>query len=523
MVYQDFAARHRAETDVAQLAFKQEGLSFQKAGDLLYQRHLDISNPLNLLEQALNEYFKALERMPDDPVLAARIARIFLKQGKTSQAEKYAIQALEYDANISEAHFVMGKLGFKKRSYRQAMTHLKQSAHSDLFSSSHAHFAMFHTRWKQVYEENNPIKAFLKSGAAASHLIMAFTLLLLDPTRPRLRSAVGVLLGLSKAYFKEFRHHRDGALAELLLLHEKYPGLPVLMNIIGQMYHQKGLMEEAKYWYRRSLARDPANEESYLNMARLYEELGEFEESLKLYTDLEKLNPANASVYCSMANTYYLCQEYETAVSYYKCAFQISTDPHWRAMISQSIANIYHENFQNLDAAQMAVQMSITLNPHEVEHYTHLGVIQFEQGDFRNAMMTYEQALRIDPYNARIHTNLGYLKWMMSEIDTSMGLYEQAISLDPKYEVPYNNLGVIYLDSIGNVAKAMYLLTRAVELNEHYALAYYNLGRAYSFLDQKLEAASCFQKAQQLNEYTRELDNEELVARINHLFSSFDD
>ena len=99
-------------------------------------------------------------------------------------------------------------------------------------------------------------------------------------------------------------------------------------------------------------------------------------------------------------------------------------------------------------------------------------------------------------------------------------LYEKAISLDCGYEIPVNNLGVIYLDMLGQVHKAIEYFEQALTIDPDYALAYYNLGRAYSFLDLRLEAAHCLRRAQELNLYTRELDNDELTARITHLFDT---
>ena len=101
--------------------------------------------------------------------------------------------------------------------------------------------------------------------------------------------------------------------------------------------------------------------------------------------------------------------------------------------------------------------------------------------------------------------------------------YEKAIQLDAEYDIPYNNLGVIYLDTMGDVSKAMDLFQQAIQLNENYALAYYNLGRSYSFLGNKLEAASYFRQAQQTNKMTRELDNAELEERIFKLFNATPD
>ena len=109
---------------------------------------------------------------------------------------------------------------------------------------------------------------------------------------------------------------------------------------------------------------------------------------------------------------------------------------------------------------------------------------------------------------------------MAGDIDEAVQYYQRAIELDPFYEIPYNNLGVIYLDHVGKTHDAIQYLKKAVGLNENYALAYYNLGRAFSFINNRTEAAEYYRLAQELNEFTHELDDEELEARIYHLFTS---
>ena len=103
-------------------------------------------------------------------------------------------------------------------------------------------------------------------------------------------------------------------------------------------------------------------------------------------------------------------------------------------------------------------------------------------------------------------------------IDDSIKEYELAIKLDPAYDIAYNNLGVIYLDDLGRIQKAVELFKEAINYNPNYALAFYNMGRAMSIKGDKLDAARLYQIALDLNVITNELDNNEIKARLNNLF-----
>ena len=94
----------------------------------------------------------------------------------------------------------------------------------------------------------------------------------------------------------------------------------------------------------------------------------------------------------------------------------------------------------------------------------------------------------------------------------------QLINLNPEYSIAYNNLGVIYLDDIGNTTEAIGLFDKAVLTNSNYALAYFNLGRAYAILGENTKAARYFQQSLDLNELTKELDNDDILYRLHKLF-----
>ena len=95
-----------------------------------------------------------------------------------------------------------------------------------------------------------------------------------------------------------------------------------------------------------------------------------------------------------------------------------------------------------------------------------------------------------------------------------------SLSLYRRYDIAYNNLGVIYLDDLGRVNKALDLFQKAVEANPSYALAYFNLARSTSIVGDKIEAAKLYQMAQDINKVTQEIDPRDIADKISELFES---
>jgi tetratricopeptide (TPR) repeat protein len=495
---------------------------YVRRGDALYHKHLDITEPQNLLDQALNEYAMALELCGEAPAILGRVARIWLRKGQYSKATAYAQRALQKQPALADAHYVLGYVHNKENRFEESVRALGRAIRFGGWSTSRFRFAQFYSHLGAAGQTGNPLKKLWHVGAGAYQFTVASLLSPLDPEPVQLLRLCQILPGVLRAYMQEKGGNRDGALAEYQKLHERFVGLPPVMNLIGSVYQRRGMLEDALEWLQKAIQRDPLNEEGYFQLATLHEERGEYAQALSSYQRLLALRPGDAQVHCSLGNLYAMMNEYDMAASHYQSALALGDDDEWRALIAQTLGSLYQEIKKNPQAAQMAYQLAIELNPDEVNHAIHLGILYFEKGDYENAQLVYEAALKRHPDHHKVHSNLGYLKWLKGDIHEAVVHYERAIALEPQYDIAHNNLGVIHLDVLGNVHKAIELIERAIELNENYALAYYNLGRAHLFLGNKLQAARCYQKAQLLNEYTRDLDSEELSARLNNLFNSFD-
>ncbi|MGE0200199.1 MAG: tetratricopeptide repeat protein [Candidatus Melainabacteria bacterium] len=480
--------------------------------------HADPRYGENHLERALDRFAISLEQSAETAGVLGGLAWIHCRQGQYARARQTAQRALAIDAGEGLANQVLGYMALKSGRLEEAERCLSEAIHRNPLGSAFARIYRSHVRRKLL--QRLPGCSFrLSLGALADQLSAVVLYPFAAEALPF--ACWPALLGATlHGFFREETGRRDEALSVYLRALGRYPGSDHLMVLIAQVYVQQNRPDEALTWASRAVARNPLNEAARYQLVKVYEMVNQPEQVLEHYEALLLLNPDDPHLHCHLGNVYFQQDRMEDALTHYQLAMQLSTDNHWRGLLAQSIGNIYFEYFQNTEAAKVAYQMAISLNPAEPQNYIQLGLAYYGDEDYANAEAVYQNAIRLSRGNAKLFSNLGYLRWLQEDIASAVRYYEESIALDGDYEIPRNNLGVIYLDTLGNPQMAIALLEEALTINQDYALAHYNLGRAYSLLGQTLKAAACFHQARNINQYTNELDNDELDARITDLFES---
>jgi tetratricopeptide (TPR) repeat protein len=507
----------------------------QQEGDHLLKTHCSWLGSENLLDAALNAYLRALETTPHSALLTSRLSQVYWLKGQYEKAMTQARKTLQQldavqesprnsrDAQWREAHrnahYVLGMTQARQGEYREAKKSYRQALQTSGFRSAGILFSWFQACRDQVVSEKGC--GFSRIWAAAQAIVAilsSMALLPWEPARPAMTTLLSVAPRLLLAWCLEETNREAEAESHYQKLAQDYPGLPCVGMVLGDMAREAGDLSRAQQLFEAVLNRHPASLEAHFHLGQTLEQADAYPQMAEVYHRLHKLLPTDAQVVCQLGNAYYYQQKLPEALHYYEVALHLGRQPQWKAMVAQSMANILLDYLQQPQAAQAYYHLSKTLDPRNVDNYIQLGMIYFQDDDFTNAELVYRQAVAMMPNSPRLYSNLGYLRWMEGDTTGAIALYEKALALDSHYEVPYNNLGVIYLDLLGEIAKAISYFQQALELDENYSLAYYNLGRAYSFMDNRLEAAHCFQMAQASNRISHDLDNDDLTARIQRLF-----
>lgn len=487
-----------------------------KLGDCYLNRHLDIYQAKQYIDDAITEYQRALECNIDIPIIHYKLGVALYYKGEIEKALGHFNLCVEHDEKMADAHFMIARCYVKKDRIAEAQVHLVKSIEYEKIKSSRAYFL------KYILSKNKTDKTFKQILQTSGYLYMSMLTLPFDEEAKRefsqKLSYLKFLPFIIKAYYLEKSKNYYKAIEHYNAAIEKAPGFLYLYIALGDLYRATGKTGDAINEYRMALLIDPSNINAYKALCSVYEEQGDYDNAIFAYHKLIEMNSNDAVYYSNLANIYYLKGELKEAISCYQTAITLNPNKAWTSVIAQTLGYVLQESKDNYDAAISAYQSASLLNPNDIDIYISLGSAFYDKGDYNNALSAYRVALEIEPNNARIHCNLGYLLWGKGLIEEAIKEYELAISIDPSYDIAYNNLGVIYLDDLGRIQKAIELFELAAKYNPNYALAYYNIARAMTIKGDKIEAARLYQVALDLNSYTNELDSNEVKSRIDSLF-----
>lgn len=293
----------------------------------------------------------------------------------------------------------------------------------------------------------------------------------------------------------------------------------IKLATLNQSFFKENV-DEAIALYSRLLELGEINDKVYFQLGHLYLQKNEKINACNAFKLALNESPNNPYYHNSLAFAYVNLCLYDEAIGHYKEAIRINPDNEWTAIVCQALASIYYEIKNNNEIAVSLLETAIALNPNCEEAYIGLGDIYAHLDKIDDAMKYYYEGLNINPNNPRIYGKCGIAFWEHDYVEEAIVAYNKAIEIDSEYDIAYNNLGVIYLDGIGNVKEALRLFNKAIRINPNYALANFNAARACEAHMLINEAIEYYQNALKINRETKELDENEILTRLEHLFDT---
>ena len=489
-----------------------------RLGDLYMKWHLDIFNACQYIDEAITEYQLAMESLIDSHEIYYKIGVAFYHKSELDKAINYLTMALEKKHDYYDAYYMLAETFVKKAHFTDAIEAATAAIQCSRLGSSSAHYLLF-----KLYEASSFKNSKTKFKALweqfISVLLIPFDKLAIENISKSilyLRFLNLFLIGLTaiqkKDYQKAINLYKDAI--------EKAPGFAPLYCVLGDLYLSTGYFDDAITEYKMAIWLDPFNIAAYRHLCRAYEEQGDYNQAIEIYNKLISLAPNMPDLYSNLANIYYIKGEFDLAISNYQTAITLNPNRTWTSIVAQTLGFVYQENKGDTDAAISAYQTACILDPEDIDIYVNLGSAFYDKEDYDNALTVYRQALELQPHNPKIHCNLGFLYWGKAETEEAINSYELAIKYKNDYDIAFNNLGVIYLDDLGRINKAIELFRKAVEVNPSYALAHFNLARSVAIIGDKVEAAKLYQMAQDINKITQEIDPRDIADKISELFES---
>ncbi len=101
------------------------------------------------------------------------------------------------------------------------------------------------------------------------------------------------------------------------------------------------------------------------------------------------------------------------------------------------------------------------------------GVLQFQQGEYQQAVDTFSDLIDLFPQNADAFKNRGVAYMKLEKFDDAIPDFESAKNISPNLKGVYSNLGVIWYYK-ENYEKAIENYNREIEITPDNAVAYFN-------------------------------------------------
>jgi predicted O-linked N-acetylglucosamine transferase (SPINDLY family) len=217
--------------------------------------------------------------------------------------------------------------------------------------------------------------------------------------------------------------------------------------------HASGNLEEAKYFYKKTLAEDSQNSTAlgWLGVIEAQHKNYDVAEDLLIKALSKEKN--NQDFLINYANLLFEKNQFHDAVTYYqKSSRQRPNDP----ICFANLAVCYAQQSQPLLGLRAADQ-SIQLKPDYAEAWFARGIALQDLKQYEEALASYEQAIKLTPYFAEAWSNRGLTLQALKRYDEAISHYEQAIQLKPDYAEAWSNKGF-----------TLYKLKRYEEAIAHY-------------------------------------------------------
>ena len=135
-------------------------------------------------------------------------------------------------------------------------------------------------------------------------------------------------------------------------------------------------------------------------------------------------------------------------------------------------------NDGGLDGNESNYSQSRGNNTKHVEPDSKHAVSQYQDEDYKRAIMSLKDALELDNAKYELYIKRGRSYYNLGEFEKAVSDYTAAISVNPECAEAYNERGVLYY-GIGQIDKALSDFSSAIAIDTAYVNAYINRGVIY--------------------------------------------
>jgi tetratricopeptide (TPR) repeat protein len=148
---------------------------------------------------------------------------------------------------------------------------------------------------------------------------------------------------------------------------------------------------------------------------------------------------------------------------------------------------------RKLDEATGWLEEIIGDYPEEKLAYFYLGIFNWNQSEYRNAIGHFKKAVEIDPYYKLVYNMMAYVYDEMGEFENSLWAINRYIELAPDEANPYDTRGDLYAYD-GKIDQAIESYQEALEVKPDFHTSVEKLGHMHLFKRKYAQAKEYYQK-----------------------------
>ena len=148
---------------------------------------------------------------------------------------------------------------------------------------------------------------------------------------------------------------------------------------------------------------------------------------------------------------------YADAVDYYRAALPRAGNPD----VLYNKKGIAELLMLRLGEAKKSFERAIKANKKNAEAYNNLGVVHYEERNYRRAIRFYNKAIELSPDSASFHSNLGSAYFSKKDYERANQEYARALTLDPEVFEHHSPAGVsMHATTLEDRARFSYVIAK---------------------------------------------------------------
>ncbi|KAL5288448.1 OGT family protein [Megaselia abdita] len=266
-----------------------------------------------------------------------------------------------------------------------------------------------------------------------------------------------------------------------------------VLLLLSSIHFQCRRLEKSAQFSTLAIKQNSLLAEAYSNLGNVYKERGQLQEALENYRHAVRLKPDFIDGYINLAAALVAARDMESAVQAYITALQYNPDLY---CVRSDLGNLL-KALGRLEEAKSCYLKAIETCSGFAVAWSNLGCVFNAQGEIWLAIHHFEKAVTLDANFLDAYINLGNVLKEARIFDRAVAAYLRALNLSPNNAVVHGNLACVYYEQ-GLIDLAIETYRRAIELQPNFPDAYCNLANALKEKGQVKEAEECYNTALRL-------------------------